>query len=384
MKNLQQVAEHFIARGEVKTVHEYGNGNINDTYLVEISGGTEDKFVLQRINTVVFSQPELIIQNLRTLTEHIKERLAQDEVENDRRWEIPAVRETIFGEDYYIDSEGDFWRGISFIDNACSFDTAQHHDHAFQAGYALGRFHNLISDLDINKMHDTLLDFHITPQYLRKYDEVKDRHVNGEDSPQFRYCHQIIESHRYKISVLETAKENGELKTRVIHGDPKINNFMICNQTGLAVSVVDLDTVKPGLVHYDIGDCLRSACNPLGEETRDIDRVNFDIELAKSILEGYLNVACRFLSRNDYIFLYDAIWLIPFELGLRFFTDYLAGNIYFKVTHPKHNLERAMVQFKLTESIETQEGVIHDMISNIMTDIITQTIDEVVQNLFPK
>lgn len=382
MDNLWQVAEQFIMNGDVINVQQYGNGNINDTYLVVVSGGMVRKFILQRINTKVFPRPDLIIQNLRTLTEHVKARLAHEQDENNRRWEIPAILKTISGDDYYISPKGDFWRGISFIDHARSFDTARHLDHAREAGYALGRFQNLVSDLDINNMHDTLVGFHITPQYLRKYDQLKDNFSHNKDSQKFLYCQQIIEAHRNKISVLETAKEDGKLKLRVIHGDPKINNFMICNRTGLAVSVVDLDTVKPGLVHYDIGDCLRSTCNPLGEETKDINGVNFDLDLAKSILEGYLMVACQFLSRNDYVFLYDAIWLIPFELGLRFFTDYIAGNIYFKVNQPEHNLERALVQFKLAESIEAQEEDVRAMISEIVADIITHTMDDMMQDLF--
>ena len=202
--------------------------------------------------------------------------------------------------------------------------------HAREAGYALGRFQSLISDLEPMKMFDTLEGFHITPQYLDKYDQVKGQALRLGESPEICYCQEMIEMRRVWTSVLEDAKDRGNLQTRIIHGDPKINNFMISDQTGQAVSVIDLDTVKPGLVHYDIGDCLRSSCNPLGEETTDFERVRFDIDLAKSILEGYISVADEFLTENDYAYIFDAIRLIPFELGLRFFTDYAAGNIYFQ------------------------------------------------------
>ena len=131
---------------------------------------------------------------------------------------------------------------------------------------------------------------------------------------------------------------------------------------GEAVSLIDLDTLKPGLVHYDIGDCLRSGCNPLGEETEDWQHVTFDTALAKAMLQGYLSLARDFLTAQDYDYLYDAIRLIAFELGLRFFTDYLAGNVYFKVKHPTHNLTRALVQFKLTESIEQQADTLDAII----------------------
>ncbi len=145
---------------------------------------------------------------------------------------------------------------------------------------------------------------------------------------------------------------------RIIHGDPKINNVMLDNQTGRAVSMIDLDTVKPGLLHYDIGDCLRSCCNILGEEADDFDAVRFDLGRFEAVLSGYTAAAHENLSAQDFDFLFDAIRLIPFELGLRFYTDYLEGNLYFKISHPMQNLDRAMVQFRLVESIEQQEAKI--------------------------
>ncbi|HAX76424.1 MAG TPA: aminoglycoside phosphotransferase, partial [Cyanobacteria bacterium UBA11372] len=165
--------------------------------------------------------------------------------------------------------------------------------------------------------------------------------------------------------ILENAKTEGKLPLRLMHGDPKINNVMFDTATGKAVSVVDLDTVKPGLVHYDIGDCLRSGCNPAGEETADWQSVRFDTDLAQGILQGYLSVAKAFLTENDYAYIYDAIRLIAFELGLRFFADHLAGNVYFKVKYAEHNLARALVQFKLTESIESQEITIRRIIEDM-------------------
>lgn len=360
-----KVAEQFIPSGKVVDVCEYGNGNINDTYLVTCSGAQETYFVLQRINTHVFKYPELIIRNLRTLIEHVNNHKEEKKEDSPRRWDIPQIWKTCTGDDFYIDSYHSFWRAISFVNNSTSYDTALDYNHAREAGYALGRFQYLLSDLDINKMYDTLEGFHITPKYLENYDRIMSTRSSGDGSVQVRYCHEMIESRRHWTPILEKAKERGELQMRVIHGDPKINNFMICDRTGNAVSVIDLDTVKPGLVHYDIGDCLRSSCNPLGEETKDYKDVSFNIDLARSILEGYIAVAKAFLTENDYAYMYDAICLIPFELGLRFFTDYLAGNVYFKVKHEQHNLDRALVQFKLAESIEAQEGEIRTIISEL-------------------
>ncbi len=365
MEKIYQVAEEFTCGSKVLDVHEHGNGNINDTYLVHVDGEPEDHFVLQRINTRVFTRPQLIIQNLRTLTEHVKSHLKHDPKEPLRHWDIPVIRPTCTGEDYYVDSQGSFWRGLSFINHSQSYETVLNEQHAREAGYALGRFQSLVSDLDVTRMYDTLEGFHITPGYLANYDAVMARGPRIDNSPEADYCHHMINTHRSWAPVLEDGKDCGKLHLRIIHGDPKINNFMISDQTGRAVSVVDLDTVKPGLIHYDIGDCLRSSCNQLGEETTDFEKVHFDTNLAKTILEGYVSIADQFLTDEDYAYMYDCICLIPFELGLRFFADYLAGDVYFKVKHDKHNMERAIVQFKLTESVEDQRDEIRAIIANL-------------------
>lgn len=364
-----QVAEEFIPTGRITDLKEYGNGNINDTYLVSVEAGPVEYFILQRINTRVFPRPKWVLSNLRTLARHVDTRLMRTEGTASRRWEIPHILETRAGKDYYRDPQGSFWRAISFIAKSTSYDTILNRRHAWEAGYALGRFQSLVSDLSTDKMYDTLEGFHITPRYLEGYDQILARTLRGAGSSKASFCYQTIAAHRSWASVLEDAKERGELQMRIIHGDPKINNFMISDQTGQAVSVVDLDTVKPGLVHYDIGDCLRSSCNPLGEETTDFEKIRFDLQLARVILEGYLSVAHQFLTGPDYAYIYDAICLIPFELGLRFFTDYLAGNQYFKVRHPDHNLDRALVQFKLLESIEAQENEIRTILAGLQEGV---------------
>ena len=364
MKSIQQVAKKFTARGQVIMAREHGNGNINDTFLVTVGDPGCEKFILQRINTQVFTRPHLIIENLRTYGNHVDTQLAVNGTAPSRRWDIPRIRETNEGADYHIDEQGNFWRAITFVNHSQTYDTAQSMEHAREAGYALGYFQSLVSDLDISTMHDTLVGFHIVPDYLQKYDQLMAEGSQGSTSPEIRYCHQMIAERRDWATVLEDAKDTGRLSMRIIHGDPKINNIMISNETGQAVSMIDLDTVKPGLVQYDIGDCLRSSCNPLGEDTLDFDNVHFETDLAQAILEGYISVAQAFLTSADFAYFYEAIRLLAFEMGLRFFQDYLAGNVYFKVRHPEHNLARALVQFQLMESIEAQEKTIRKMIAD--------------------
>jgi Ser/Thr protein kinase RdoA (MazF antagonist) len=359
---LRAIAEQFNQAGSIKAIQALGNGNINDTFLVSPEAPSQPRFVLQRLNTQVFPQPQLILQNIRILSEHLSDRLAKERLE--RRWEMPSLLLTKGGQTHWCPEDGSFWRAISFMENSASFDTINTPAQAQEVGYALGMFHHLISDLPPEKLADTLEGFHITPRYVQQYEKVLATITVGE-SPEIQHCLQFVNARQSWASVLETAKAQGKLPLRLMHGDPKVNNVMFDLTTGRAVTIVDLDTVKPGLVHYDIGDCLRSGCNPLGEETQQWQTVYFDLDLCQNILQGYLGVAKTFLTENDYEYLFDAIWLIAFELGLRFLTDYLAGNVYFKVKHPEHNLLRAMVQFQLTESIESQQTHLRQLIQEL-------------------
>jgi len=358
------VAEQFAPYMQVINVHEFGNGNINDTYLVTIDTALpeEKQFVLQRINTQVFKQPKLIMQNMRAFTEHMRRR-ARDE---GHQWEMPRVIPACDGQDFYMDPEGNFWRAISYVHGARSFETIKDATLAREVGYALGTFQYLISDLSIHKLADTLEGFHIMPRYFQHFDRTFSQ--NGSKSnAEVKYCLNFIEQRREFAHVLENARKQGKLRLRPVHGDPKVNNVMINESTGRAISLVDLDTVKPGLIHYDIGDCMRSGCNPLGEETEQWEAVQFDPEIGAAILEGYLTQARNFLTAADYDYLFDSIRLLAFELGVRFFTDYLDGDVYFKVKHPQHNLQRALVQFKLTESIEAYEADIRHIIQGMVS-----------------
>lgn len=365
MDHSAAAAEQFKPRGEIATIQALGNGNINDTFLVTLDAGEERHFVLQRINTHVFRHPDWVMRNIRTFTEHMRERLKREPPAGGRRWEVPRVLLTGEARDHWIDPDGAFWRAISFIHYTRSFDTVQDLSHAEEVGHTLGMFHRLLSDLPVTRLLDTLEGFHITPRYLHHYDSVLIGGDAGKRSPEMGYCVRFADERRAWAGVLEDAKARGTLLLRPIHGDPKVNNVLVDSQTGQAVGIVDLDTVKPGLVHYDLGDCLRSCCNPLGEEAEDWEGVSFQPDLCRAVLKGYGQQGKEFLTAGDYAYFYDAVRLIAFELGLRFFTDYLEGNVYFKARHAEHNLKRALVQFKLVESIEAQGPSIRSIIGDM-------------------
>ncbi|MDD2759834.1 MAG: aminoglycoside phosphotransferase family protein [Methylomonas sp.] len=327
-----------------------GHGLINDTYLIE---APTDTFVLQRINTHVFPRPHEVMDNLAVLGRHIRQKSSDS-----AGLRIPNILPTRQGEAFYRDEQQDIWRALERIHPAESRESINHPDEAVQTGFALAQFHGLCADLPPTLLHDTLPGFHVTPAHLEQYDRLMAQGIAVEIDGEFRKCQAFIESRRQQAHVLENARNCGELTERVIHGDPKLNNFLFQPGSYRIVSLIDLDTVKPGLVHYDIGDCIRSCCH-------DKETGGFDLDRCSNILESYLSEAGKFFVSSDYDYLYDAIRLIPFELGLRFFTDYLSGNRYFKTSEPRQNLNRALAQLALCADIERQQAYLRQCIADL-------------------
>ena len=343
------VAEQFAAGQKINAVTTLGNGLINDTFLVETS---HDSFVLQLINAKVFPNPEHVIDNLWQLSQHIRQKPS-----NSVCLQIPELLPSQSGQFYYKDAEGQVWRALQLIQPAESRERIDNDDEAQQIGFALAHFHHLCSDLSSTLLHDTLPGFHITPLYFQHYQTLLAKTSTQKDA-EFLHCQDFIQANQTQVDTLAKAQQLGKLKERVIHGDPKLNNFLFAPDTHKIVSLIDLDTVKPGLVHYDIGDCVRSCCHNKHDDSLDIRRCEI-------ILGHYLQEAGEFFSAEDYDYLYAAIWLIPFELGLRFFSDYLSGDQYFKTTSPRQNLKRALSQFALCQDIEQQKPALKQFIATL-------------------
>ncbi|MBI5201458.1 MAG: aminoglycoside phosphotransferase family protein [Elusimicrobia bacterium] len=369
MSRIEAVAQRFAVKGRLVAVQPVPGGNVNDTHLAVFrTTFSEERIILQRINVRVFKRPAWIMSNLRLVTDHVHQRLHREAKGEDRVWQLPRIVPTKSGKDWVSDGEGGFWRALTLIASAVAHDKAQGPEHAFEAGTVLGQFHRLVSDLAPGKLRDTLPGFHVTPSYLKRYDETRaaaagKRRLNG--SVEASRLARFVEDRRSFASVLEDARERGELKERLIHGDPKVNNVLLDELTGKGTCIIDLDTVKPGLIHYDFGDALRSIANPAGEEEIDLAKVYFDTTLCEAFVRGYNSRARDFLTSSDRKYLFDSIRLISFELGLRFFEDYLAGDRYFKVRSEGHNLHRARVQFKLCESIEAREADIRRILDGL-------------------
>jgi Ser/Thr protein kinase RdoA (MazF antagonist) len=367
MNRVTGAAEHFIGHDEIIAgIGEYGHGIIHETYLVKLGNGA-DCFILQRINTQVFANPAAVMHNLRLVCEHIQKRMQVSGSAIAADWQILQSIPARDGRDFFIDADGAFWRALTFIRDAIPLEQISCLHDAREVGRALGIFHRLASDLHPELLLDTLPGFHDIEHHLQQYDAVMIR--SNEAGAAGRFCQQFVAARRSWAPVLENGRRENLLRLRVIHGDPKINNILVSPSTGKAVSIIDLDTVMPGLVQYDIGDCLRSCCNTAGEEVADFSAVRFDLARCGAVLSGYTGAARGGLPGADFDFLFDAIRLIPFELGLRFYTDFLAGNAYFKVSRQDQNLARAMVQFKLVESIEQQEDAIRAVIEGCRAEL---------------
>ena len=369
---LKAIASQFEIGGVITSITPLGEGNVNETYQVTCQETIlQDKipqeqllrrYVMQRINTVVFPRPELVMANINVLANHVASRPL------DKDWVMPTAIPIRNSGQTWLEREGQTWRMLTFVENAETLQTIKSSQEAQQVGRALGVFHHLVNDIPADALADTLPGFNVTPGYFQTF---KNGMAEALANPHFaisqelEICLNFVNQRAGRVDVLEAALARGELKTRPIHGDPKVNNVMLCSTSGRALAMIDLDTVKPGLLHYDIGDCCRSGCNRQGEETEDLDAVVFDLSLCEAILEGYLSAAKETLNNHDFDYIVDAIHLITFELGLRFLTDHLAGNVYFKVNRPYHNLHRAKVQFKLVESIEQQEGTLRAIVERL-------------------
>ncbi|HYA39477.1 MAG TPA: aminoglycoside phosphotransferase family protein [Candidatus Methylomirabilis sp.] len=354
------IAVRFDLGAEVLSVQPHGHGLINDSFLVTTASGR--RAILQRINRHVFPRPECIMENLRMLVEHVQRR---EPAPDARHLRLPQILVARDGKDYLVDSQGGFWRALGFIENTRTFETLANTAQAEEVGFALGRFHELVHDLDPSGLHETLPGFHNAPAYFARFLRASARPRIRVASRELVYCLAFVEARSSLARILETARRDGRLAIRVVHGDTKLNNILFDAGSGRAVSLIDLDTVQPGLIHYDIGDCLRSCANRAGESPANINAVGFDLDVGNAILKSYVAETRHFLVPEDYRHMYGAIRLIPFELGLRFLTDFLEGDHYFKTDWPEQNLYRARVQFALVSDIERQEAQLKNLVTEL-------------------
>lgn len=358
MKGIRRAVHFFFPDQEIIQAKPLAIGHINQTLLVYLSPDTPH--ILQQLSPSVFPDPAVIMNNIKQVISHLRRGLQNHP---ELSIQIPALLASPSGATSYVDSAGTHWRMLTYIEKSRTLHTIKSREQAQEIGRILGSFHMLLSDLEPAMLKDPLPGFHQTPEYLNRYDDSV-RHGSGTKNTHEQYCAERIEDCRRQVDILE--QNRPRLSQGIIHGDPKVSNFLFAENKNMAISLIDLDTVMPGLLLHDLGDVLRSCCNSAGEDITDPSTIFFDPKLFIAVLHGYCSQARHLLNDRDRQLLVDAAWLICFELGLRFFSDHLTGNHYFQVTHPDQNLYRALVQFQLADSILQQRTILDLLSQQIM------------------
>ena len=351
-------ARAFAIGGKFAGATPYGSGHINDTYRAIFEHrGASTRYLLQRINHQIFKNPVALMENIERVTAHLATKVA-DDPDHDRR----ALRliPTRAGGVLHLDADGNNWRAYQFIENATTYNSVQSPEQAFQAARAFGEFQRMLADLPAPRLHDTILDFHHTPRRFAGLEQAIASDVAGRAVR----VRQEIDFALARKSIAARLVEAG-LPERVTHNDTKINNVLLDDATGEGTCVIDLDTVMPGLAAYDFGDMVRTATSPAPEDEQNLSRVNMEFPLFEALARGYLSTAGGFLTPAEKESLAFSGKLITFEIGIRFLTDYLSGDTYFKVHRDGHNLDRCRAQFKLVQSIEFQEDRMAELIRSI-------------------
>ena len=353
-ERIARIGDLFAVSGDFLYGEELRNGHINTTYRAcyRSEDGHEDRYILQRINDYVFKDPAQVMRNVEKVTRHITWKLLR------RRRDAAGQTLNLYparGGRNYIDvpEEGGMWRCHNNIEDTHTYDVVENTRQAYQAGYAFGSFQDLISDMNPEDIKESIPDFHNTPKRYAALLASAAADVKGR-AANCRAELEMLAGWADRFSRITNMLESGELPTRITHNDTKINNVMLDSETDEAVCVIDLDTVMPGSVLYDFGDMVRTATCMASEDEEDLSLVKMEMPFFESLAEGYLDAAHNFLTQTEVEYLPFAGWLITTEIGIRFLTDYLDGDLYFRTEKPEHNLIRARNQFKLAQSIDSQ------------------------------
>jgi hypothetical protein len=363
--DLPSVAAHFAIQGTSANVIPVTTGHIHDTYVVTVKAPGTVRYVLQRINHHVFRNPPAMTENILRVTDHIRMKLSQRDPVLARRQLM--VVPTQDGAGYYQDAQGNYWRLYNFIENAVTYDILSSGRQAREAARMFGWFQSLLLDLPGPPLHETIPGFHDTPRRWEVFRETlrqDARHRAGNARPEIDF---VLENGAL-CHVLADLVKRGEIPVRIAHNDAKINNVMLDESTGAGVCVIDLDTVMPGLSVYDFGDLVRTAACPAAEDERDLAQVGVDLSLFEALARGFLEGAGGFLTPAERKHLVFAGKLITFEQLIRFLTDYLAGDIYYKIHRPQHNLDRSRTQWKLVQSITEHEEALNELVEGACRD----------------
>jgi hypothetical protein len=350
MHDLKRVSDSFLIPGDFRRAEPYGSGHINDTYKVDFNqAGTPVRYIFQRINPQVFPDPGRLMENVRRVCEHAQEKLRAAGAEDASRRALSLIP-TRDGGFWHVDG-ADFWRCYPFIEKARTYDLLESTAHAEAGAKAFGRFQGLLSDLEGERLFETIPNFHHTRRRYERLIEVFESDPCGRAAGVDAEM-DFVQQRESDVGRIIDALEAGALPERITHNDTKLNNVMIDDDTGEGVCVIDLDTVMPGTALNDFGDMVRTATNSAAEDERDLSRIHVRLDYFEALIRGYLDGAGDFLTEREVELLPVSGKIMTLECGMRFLTDYLEGDVYFKTKRDGHNLDRCRTQFRLVRSLE--------------------------------
>ncbi|MBS7297945.1 MAG: aminoglycoside phosphotransferase family protein [Eubacteriales bacterium] len=328
-------------------ISPYGNGHINDTYIAE----SNPRYIMQKINSNVFKNPYEVMENIVNVTEHLKQKIAENGGDTSR--ETLRVIKTIDGDTLYLAEDGNYFRMYNYIENATSYDAVENPQQFTEAARAFGKFQNMLADFPADKLHETIPNFHDT---RKRFENLK-KAIAEDKMGRLESVKAEVEfalAHEAEVGTIVDAIADGSVPLRVTHNDTKLNNVMLDNVTGEGVCVIDLDTVMPGSLLYDYGDALRFGASTGAEDETDLSKINFSLELFEAFTKGFLGEVGSKLTPRERELLPFGAKIMTFECGIRFLTDYLEGDTYFKIHREHHNLDRCRTQFKLVADMEAK------------------------------
>ncbi len=361
--NLKAIINSFDITGEKVSFTAITDGHINSTYKVTVENGEEiKKYLLQKINTFVFKNPDELMQNIVCVTEFLREKIRKNGGDETR--ETLTFIKTRDKKNYYRAENGDCWRCYVFVDDAYALNSIDSPEIFYEAGRTFGCFQSLLSDYPIETLYDTIPDFHNTE---KRYENLENA-IKNDRAGRVKKVEKEIEFIRKRKDdthlFTDLIKKN-ELPVRVTHNDTKLNNVLFDKKTGKGICVIDLDTVMPGLSLYDFGDCIRYGASTAKEDEHDLSLVSIDLKLFEAYARGYLETAGSSLTEKEKELLAVSSKILTLELAIRFLEDYLNGDEYFKTDYPDHNLFRTKAQLKLVEDMESKMPQMEEIIRKI-------------------
>lgn len=360
-RSLEDAVYAFGFGQKCSYVKPFGEGHINETYAVymqEEDGSDVPQYVLQRLNINVFKNPSQVMENIFGVTEFLREVIREEGGDVDR--ETLSYIKTKSGETYFEDAQGQPWRCLHFISNSVCYQTVEEPDQFYQSAKSFGHFLKQLGNYPAESLHETIPQFHDTVKRFRDFAKAVKKDVKNRS----RSCKKEIAfalEREEVCGVLMEQLNKGLLPLRVTHNDTKLNNILFDSDTDKGLCIIDLDTIMPGLAANDFGDSIRFGASTAEEDEKDLEKVHFDIHLYELYVKGYLEMAKDVLTPAEIESLPWGARLMTLECGMRFLTDYLQGDVYFKTAYPEHNLVRARTQFKLVKEMEEQFAAMQEI-----------------------